>query len=175
MPNLVFYEETKRHMYIPANIPCLAYTGVVEEIRLLIPLVVLAAFCLAIEITLNRLDKTFSQNWWFVFASAISIIADLTWSSWTASTPMADIINYGETSGHLIFAIASFLFVVALLLFWTVLSGVRQIFIEAPGGGWGWGVLRIAPLAILAWLLFEAMLRGNAAVGGDGLMRLLGL
>lgn len=162
-------------MYIPANLICLAYTGVVEEIRLLVPFAVLAAFCLALEIILSRLDKTFSQSWWFFFASAISIIADLTWSSWTASTPMADIINYGETSGHLIFAIASFLIIVCLLLIWMVFSGVRQIIIEAPGGGWGWGVLRLTPLAILAWLLFEAMLRGNAAVGGDGLMRLLGL
>ena len=88
-------------------------------------------------------------------------------------TPMADIINYGEAAKPLIFAIVSFLLVVGLLLFWTILSGLRQIFIEASGSGWGWGVLRLSPLAILAWLLYEAMTRGNAAVGGDGLIRLL--
>ena len=161
-------------MYIPENLICLAYSGVVEEIRMLVPFAVLAAYCLALEITLNRLDKSFSQSWWFFFTSAIASIADLTWSSWTASTPMADIINYGENSSQLLFAIAAFLLIVGVLLVWTIVSGFRQVFIEASGGGWGWGWLRLTPLVILVWLLYEAMLRGNAAVGGDGLIRLLG-
>ena len=160
-------------MYIPATLICLAYTGAVEEIRLLIPFAALGAYCLALEITLNRLDKTFSQSWWFFFTSAIAVIADLTWSSWTASTPMADIINYGENASHLIFAISAFLLIVGILISWTIVSGLRQIVIEASGCGWGWGGLRLTPLALLAWLLYEAMLRGNAAVGGDGLIRLL--
>ena len=151
----------------------LASTGMIAEIKMILPLVVVAVYSLATEIILNKFEKTFSQSWWFFFSFALVIIADVTWSSWTASTPMADILGYGETSGQLLFAISAFLIVVLLLLFWLLYAGIKQIVIEANGSGWGWALVRLSPLVPLAFLVIRSLEKGNAAVGTDGLLNLV--
>ena len=93
----------------------------------------------------------------------------------TISTPMADIINYGENAGGLIVAIATYLIILGILLLWTLVAGVRQVVIEAGGSGWGWALVRLAPAAVLLALAIGVLGRGDAAVGGDGLLRLMGL
>ena len=158
------------------TIDCLFYlaaTGMIGEIKMLLPLVMVAAYSLTIEITLNKFEKTFSPSWWFFLSFALVIIANVTWSSWTASTPMADILGYGETSGQLLFAISAFLVVVLLLLLWLLYAGIKQISIEANGSGWGWALVRFSPLLPLAFLVVRSLERGNAAVGTDGLLSLV--
>ena len=153
----------------------LAYSGIVQEVRLLAPLMVLAIVCLILEGILVWRDIAFSRCWWFFFSTVLLVVGALIWSSWTISTPMADIINYGENAGGLIVAIATYLIILGILLLWTLVAGVRQVVIEAGGSGWGWALVRLAPAAVLLALAIGVLGRGDAAVGGDGLLRLMGL
>ncbi len=153
----------------------LAYSGIVQEVRLLAPLMVLAIVCLILEGILVWRDIAFSRCWWFFFSTVLLVVGALIWSSWTVSTPMADIINYGENAGGLIVAIATYLIILGILLLWTLVAGVRQVVIEAGGSGWGWALVRLAPAAVLLALAIGVLGRGDAAVGGDGLLRLMGL
>lgn len=153
----------------------LAYSGIVQEVRLLAPLMVLAIVCLILEGILVWRDIAFSRCWWFFFSTVLLVVGALIWSSWTVSTPMADIINYGENAGGLIVAIATYLIILGILLLWTLVAGVRQVVIEAGGSGWGWALVRLAPVAVLLALAIGVLGRGDAAVGGDGLLRLMGL
>ena len=163
-------------MNFPLALTALAYSGIVQEVRLLMPLVILAGVCLGVEAILVRLDIAFSQCWWFFFATVLLVVAALIWSSWTISTPMADIINYGEDSIRLILSIAAYLLIVGVLLVWTLVAGIRQVVIEAGGSGWGWALARLAPVVFLIWFAVGAISRGNAAVGGEGgLLGLIGL
>ncbi|MGI5870275.1 MAG: hypothetical protein ACOX9C_12635 [Kiritimatiellia bacterium] len=163
-------------MNFPLVLTALAYSGIVQEVRLLIPLVVLAAACLVLEAVLVYLDIAFTKCWWFFFATVLLIFADLIWSSWTVSTPMADIIHYGENAPQLIATIAAYLFIVGILLVWTIAAGIRQVVIETGGSGWFWGLVRLIPLVIWICLAVGVVTRGNAAVGGDGgLLGLIGL
>ena len=45
----------------------LAYSGIVQEVRLLAPLMVLAIVCLILEGILVWRDIAFSRCWWFFF------------------------------------------------------------------------------------------------------------
>ena len=153
----------------------LAYSGIVQDVRLLAPLMVLAIVCLILEGILVWRDIAFSRCWWFFFSTVLLVVGALIWSSWTVSTPMADIINYGENAGGLIVAIATYLIILGILLLWTLVAGVRQVVIEAGGSGWGWALVRLAPAAVLLALAIGVLGRGDAAVGGDGLLRLMGL
>lgn len=153
----------------------LAYSGIVQEVRLLAPLMVLAIVCLILEGILVWRDIAFSRCWGFFFSTVLLVVGALIWSSWTVSTPMADIINYGENAGGLIVAIATYLIILGILLLWTLVAGVRQVVIEAGGSGWGWALVRLAPAAVLLALAIGVLGRGDAAVGGDGLLRLMGL
>ncbi len=160
-------------MYIPEHLFFVASSGAVQAIKAVLPLLILAFYAITLEILLNKFDKTFSQSWWFFFAPIILIVSDLTWGSWTASTPMADIIIYGEDASKLIFSVFAFLFVVSLLLIWMVISGMKQIIIEAGGSGWGWALLRLSPLVPLVWSAIRLLSQGNAAIGDSGFIHLI--
>ena len=163
-------------MNFPFALTALAYSGIVQEVRLLMPLIILVGACLVVEAILVWRDIAFSQCWWFFFSSVLLVVAALIWSSWTISTPMADIINYGEDSTRLILSIAAYLFIVGVLLLWTLVAGIRQVVVEAGGSGWGWALVRLAPAVFLVWFAVGVASRGNAAVGGEGgLLGLLGL
>lgn len=160
-------------MYIPEHIVFIASSGAVQAIKGILPLLILAFYGITIEILLNKFDRTFSQCWWFFFAAIALIVTNLTWASWTASTPIADIIIYGEAASKLIFSVFAFLFVVSLLLIWMVISGMKQIIIEAGGSGWGWALLRLSPLVPLIWIAFTILIQGNAAIGDSGFINLI--
>ena len=136
-------------------------------------MLILAFYGLTLEIILNKFDRTFSQSWFFFFAAIVLLVTDVTWSAWTASTPMADIIIYAETSQQLIASVFAFLFVVSLLLFWLLFAGIKQIAIEAGGSGWGWALLRFTPLIPLFWIAISILVEGNALVGSDGFLNLI--
>ncbi len=136
-------------------------------------MLILSFYSLAVEIVLNKFDRTFSQSWWFFFLAIVLTISDLAWVSWTASTPMADIIIYAENSSQLIFSVFTFLFVVSLLLIWMVASGVRQITLEAAGSGWGWALLRLSPLVPFVWISINILIKDNALVGPSGFLNLI--
>lgn len=160
-------------MHIPEFLFLVASSGAVQAIREMLPLLILAFYCLALEIILNKFDRTFSQSWWFFFSAIVVIVSDLIWQSWVASTPMADIIIYAENASQLIFSVFAFLIVVCLLLIWMVASGVKQIAIEAAGSGWGWGLLRLSPLIALIWISINLVIKDNALVGTSGFLNLI--
>ncbi len=162
-------------MYIPEFSFLVASSGPVQAIRAILPVLALAFYCLAVEIILNKFDRTFSQSWWFFFSTIVLTVSDLAWESWTASTPMADIIVYAENASQLIFSVFAFLFVVCLLIIWMVASGVRQITIEAAGSGWGWALLRISPLVPFVWIATNTFIKGNTLVGTSGFLNLIKL
>ena len=151
----------------------MASSGAVQAIREILPVLILAFCSLLIEVVLNKFDQTFSQSWWFFFATIVLMVSDLTWVSWTASTPMADIIVYAENASQLIFSVFAFLFVVCLLLIWMIASGMKQIMIEAAGSGWGWALLRLSPLVAFVWILINVLIKDNALVGTSGFLNLI--
>ena len=160
-------------MYIPEQLFFVASTSAIQAIKSVLPLLILAFYGITLEILLNKFDRTFSQCWWFFFATIVLTVSNLTWESWTASTPMADIIIYGEAASKLILSVFAFLFVVALLLIWMVISGMRMIIIEAGGSGWGWAILRLSPLVPIVWIAIKLLVQGNAAVGESGFIHLI--
>lgn len=162
-------------MYILEQFCFVASSSAVQAIKGILPLLILAFYGLTLEILLNKFDQTFSQCWWFFFAAIALIVTNLTWASWTASTPMADIIIYGEAASQLIFSVFAFLFIVSLLLIWMVIAGMKQIIIEAGGSGWGWAFLRLSPLVPLAWIAITLLVQGNAAIGDSGFLKLIKL
>ena len=151
----------------------IAATVAVQAVMHLLPFGLLAAFSLTLEIILNTFDRTFSACWWFFFSVVMLALSEIIWQSWTASTPVADIILYGETAGQLTFSIIAFVVIVCALLLWMIIAGTRQIIIEAHGSGWGWALLRMTPLLPFAWFVFRTLVNGNALVGETGFINLI--
>ncbi len=151
----------------------IAATGAVQAVKAMLPLGILAVLSLVLEILLNQFDRTFSACWWFFFAFILLLLGEVTWSSWTASTPMADIIRFGENAGSLIVSVFAFLAIVGLLLLYLMVLGVRRIVIEAHGSGWGWALLRLAPLIPLIGFICHVLVNGNAMVGETGFLNLI--
>lgn len=160
-------------MYIPDYLVIIASSSAVQAFKEMLPLLILALYGLVVEIVLNQFDRTFSQCWWFFISIIILIISDLIWASWAASTPMADIIIYGENASPLIASIFVFLFVAFLLLLWITIVGTRQIVREAGGSGWGLALLRLSPLVLLIWVAVIVVVKGNALVGTSGFLNLI--
>lgn len=160
-------------MNTPDILFSIAATVAVQAIMNMLPLGLLAVFSLTLEIVLNKFDRTFSACWWFFFGVVMLALSEIIWQSWTASTPVADIILYGETAGQLTFSIIAFVVIVCALLLWMLISGIRQIVIEAHGSGWGWASLRLAPLLPFAWFAFHTLVNGNAVVGESGFINLI--
>jgi len=162
-------------MNVPDILFPIAAIGTLQTLMQMFPLGLLAVYSLTLEITLNKYDRTFSAGWWFFCAIAILALSDVIWKSWTASTPMADILLYGEAAGQLTLSIAAFLAIVGALLLWLLISGIRLIVIEAHGSGWAWAFLRLSPLFPFFWFVFQTLVKGNARVGPSGLISLINL
>lgn len=160
-------------MNIPDVLFPIAVIGTMQAIMQMLPLGLLAVYSLATETILNKFDRTFSASLWFFSAITTLALSEIIWKSWTASTPMADIIRYGEIANQLIFSIITFVILVSAILLWMLILGIRKIVIEAHGSGWGWASLRLLPLLPFAWLLFQALINGNAQIGDAGFINLI--
>lgn len=160
-------------MNVPDILFPIAAIGAIQAMMQMIPLGLLSVYSLTVEISLNKWDRTFSASWWFFCAVATLALSEIIWQSWTASTPMADIILYGEAASQLTVSIATFIVIVSAILLWMLIAGIRRIAIEAHGSGWAWATLRLTPLLPFFWFVFHAFVKGNAQVGDAGLLNLI--
>lgn len=160
-------------MYIPEIPFLIASSSAIQTLKASLPLLIIAFYSFIVELVLNKMDRTFSQCWWFFISAVVLIISDLIWVSWAASTPMADIIIYGENASQLIASVFVFLLVACLLLIWMAIIGIKQVVIEATGSGWGWAFLRLSPLVPLVWIAVTVLIKGNALVGPSGFLNLI--
>lgn len=151
----------------------IAAYGFVADLKFMLPIVVVAIACIAVEMGAYKADKIFRPSVWFFLASAILVVGNFAWSSWTTSTPIPDILLYGETSSQLKMAIGAFALLIALLTAWSLFAGTMRVLRETPATGVACSIIRLLPLIPIVFLAIASFVRGNGAVGEDGLIALI--
>lgn len=146
------------------------------HVKLLLPLVGCAVLAVVFEQALYRLDLTYMPLWRPALMCVIVGVASLIWSSWVASIPMENILQYnGENTSSLIFSILLFAIVVAIVLGGLAWTASKRILMDNVKGGVSrlLTAVRFIPVITTILLAIWAYVRANRMVGPDGLVRLM--
>lgn len=146
------------------------------HVKLLLPLVGCAVLAVVFEQALYRLDLTYMPLWRPALMCVLVGVASLIWSSWVASIPMENILQYnGENTPSLIFSILLFAIVVAIVLGSLAWTASKRILMDNVKGGVSrlLTVVRFIPVITTILLAIWAYVRANRMVGPDGLVRLM--
>jgi len=146
------------------------------HVKLLLPLIGCAVLAVVFEQALYRLDLTYMPLWRPALMCVIIGVASLIWSSWVASIPMENILQYnGENTSSLIFSILLFGIVVAIVLGSLAWTASKRILMDNVKGGVSRTLtaVRFIPVAVTIALAIWAYVRANRMVGPDGLFRLM--
>ena len=146
------------------------------HVKLLLPLVGCAVLAVVFEQALYRLDLTYMPLWRPALMCVLVGVASLIWSSWVASIPMENILQYnGENTPSLIFSILLFAIVVAIVLGSLAWTASKRILMDNVKGGVSrlLTAVRFIPVITTIFLAIWAYVRANRMVGPDGLVRLM--